>query len=179
MRGMITIAAILVFNVVLGSPAQAQQQQWGRDNCLYTWTNNGWVRVPACRYFVQGNPAVFVMYNGSDRQRRPIARIDMRAADWIYLYSYDQRITIRYPNRGVWNPPPSDYDYQVWSMGHWVQRERFAAGQGPNAGNQGASQLQTQQLMQQLFRAGHTNSSQPTPLPSCSLLSNGKCSDAH
>jgi hypothetical protein len=178
MKATLTVAAILIFSAVLSTPAQAQQQEWGRDNCLYIWTNAGWMRQPACRYFLQGNPAVFVLYNGNDPQRRPIARIDMRASDWIYMYSYDQRITIRYVNRGVWTPGASVYDYQIWSMGHWVQKERPAP-QSANAGNQGASDLQTQLLMQQLYRAGHTNSSLPTPLPSCSLVSVGKCSSEH
>ena len=179
-----TLLALIL--CVVGIPAVAQQQQWGQDNCLYTWNGRGWQQTRACRSFVQGDPNVFVLYDLADRGRRPILMIDMRytgTQGWVYAYNFSPSFYLRYIYRGTWVPSAIPNDYNVLVNRAWtivVPPPRFSQGAPTMSAEAQASQQQAAQLMTQLqfgklLQGLAPNANSATPLPNCSLTSGNYC----
>ena len=117
-----TLLALIL--CVVGIPAVAQQQQWGQDNCLYTWNGRGWQQTRACRSFVQGDPNVFVLYDLADQGHRPILMIDLRytgTQGWVYAYNFSPSFYLRYIYRGTWVPSAIPNDYNVLVNRAWTK----------------------------------------------------------
>lgn len=188
-------AVAIVFMISSAAPAHAQQQQWGRDNCLYTAVGNAWQPTRTCRRLEWGNPNAFVIYDSADRARRPILRVDLSKAastGWIYAYNYATRQNFRYINRGVWQPSAVPSDFNFYSNGAWrIVAQPTAAAPQPTvptqgaptmspeakASNDAAAKMMTQMQMGPLIRGLGPNDGSATPLPICSLTSSTPCSD--
>lgn len=181
-------AVALAFMISSAAPAHAQQQQWGRDNCLYTAVGNAWQPTRTCRSLERGNPNAFVIYDSADRARRPILRVDLSKAastGWIYAYNFATRQNFRYINRGVWQPSAIASDYNFYTNGAWRVVAQPAApipqpitptmSAEPQKSNEQG--LMTGLLMHGLIQAMTPNASSPTPKPNCSLISGSYCSE--
>jgi hypothetical protein len=192
--GKVLAATAIAFMISSATTAHAQQQQWGRNNCLYTWMGNGWQQTRTCRRLERGNPNIFVIYDSADRARLPILRVDLSqtATGWIYAYNFVTGANFRYINRGVWQPSAPLSDFNFYSNGAWrVVAQPAAATPRPTvptqgaptmsaearASNEAAAKVMTQMQMGGLIKSMSPNDSSPTPLPICSPISGSPCSD--
>jgi hypothetical protein len=181
-----TVLLALILSV--GIPAVAQQQ-WGQNNCLYTWNGKAWQQTRACRRLVQGDPNVFDLYDAADRARRPILRVDLRytgTQGWVYAYNYAPGFNFRYIYHGTWVPSAIPNDYNVFINGKWiilVPPPRFVQGaptmsEEARASQQQAAQLVAQMQFGKLLQNLAPNASSPTPRVNCSLYSGNDCGQA-
>ncbi len=190
--GKVLSAVAIAFIISSVAPAHAQQQQWGRDNCLYTAVGSAWQPTRTCRLLERGNPNAFFIYDRADQARRPILRVDLSKAastGWIYAYSYATGQTFRYINRGVWQPSAIASDFNFYNNGAWRAVAQPAApeptmptqgatmGPGAKASNDAAAAMMTQMQMGHLIKGLAPNDGSATPLPICSPISGTPCSD--
>jgi hypothetical protein len=181
---------LLALILSVGIPAVAQQQQWGQNNCLYTWNGRAWQQTRACRSLVRGDPNVFVLYDAADRAHHPIVRIDLRYAatqGWVYAYNFSPGFNLRYIYRGTWVPSAIPNDYNVLINGTWiilVPPPRTLQGaptmsEEARASQQQAAQLVSQMQFGKLLQNLAPNTNSPTPKPNCSLTSGNNCGDSN
>lgn len=175
-----TVLKTLLALIVCASPAVAQQQQWGQDNCLYTATARGWQKGRVCRRLVQGNPNVFEVYDSLSRRQATILTVDMRYVStqaWVYAHNPRPSFDFRYVYRGTWAPSAYPSDYNVLIGGVWIivvpPPQQGAPTLSPEAK---ASQQQAAQLIGQMQFSQFLKTARPDRgKPNCTQISGDDC----
>jgi hypothetical protein len=102
--GLATLAIAITLTGSYSQTARAQAaatqrapESWGKDNCLYTWSNGAWQRTQWCRNFPDPrNASVWDLF---DAQRAAQFRFTIDQSGWIYLYNYPTKRTFTVANR--------------------------------------------------------------------------------
>ena len=163
--GKVLSAVAIAFIISSAVPAQAQQQQWGRDNCLYVAQRGQWVRqgcvLPGSQLYLNDATKVFTDLN---TRMSFLKGQDGRMMIWTSTGWMDGQAYVAQVRA---NQPTTPH----------VLRGAPTMTEEARKSNEDAAAMMTQMQMGGLIKGLAPNDGSATPMPICSLTSGTPCSD--